>query len=118
MNILDAYKASNCGKIRRSSWFKVDHIQHDHDVVPLGQILKDDWEPINESLTFKIIREECVAGETLLVDIHERSRLYLGFDRIGDRLITDQDNLHGCVCWPEKEIKGWKIGGKFTRSEE
>ena len=115
MNILEAFKASNCGKIRRP----IGHGGFSYDLgkadqIQLYQIFHEDWEPINEPLTFDRIRKNCVAGETLLVSREEKQRLYLGFDRCGRHLITDQFDSDGCRSWRESQIKDWKIGGKWV----
>ena len=72
----------------------------------------------NEHLTFDRIRRECVTGETLLIDQYDSVRLFLGFDRCGMHLITDQLDGIGSSAWYEKQIKDWKIGGKHDRSRD
>ena len=58
------------------------------------------------SLTFKIIKEKCIPGETLLVDPSGCDRLYLGFTR-GDLLITDCFQSDGATEWYEEHIYDW-----------
>lgn len=114
MNILEAFKLSNCGKVRRTDWNSDYTIFLGDTSVYVRDILADDWQPVNEGLTFERIRKECVAGETLLTDGNER--LYLGFNRKG-QLVTDSAGGDLCVWWTEATIKNWRIGRKWERGE-
>jgi hypothetical protein len=60
-------------------------------------------------LTFKEIREKCKSGEHLLVDYKVMKRLFLGFDREGKKIITDQFDGKGATSFHEYEIENWKI---------
>ena len=79
--------------------------------IEIKQALTDDWEPVNEPLTFDIIRRKCVAGETLLIDEMGVERLYIGFNRVGS-LVTDREDKGFSNHWRKEEIEKWRIGGK------
>lgn len=115
MNILEAFKASNCGKIRRPHFDKGSYVS-EYEEISLKSALCDDWQPVNEPLTFERIRKECVTGETLLVDMAGDKRLYLGFSRKG-QLVTDQYNGLNSLSLKEDDIKNWRISGKWVRGE-
>ena len=120
MNILDAFKASNCGKIRINA-DKCDEMILDRLFinfhVGLCLLFREDWEPIIEPLSFERIRENCVTGETLLTDQYGFNRLYLGFNRRG-YLVTDHREGDGCSQYTQDQIKDWRIGGKWVRDEK
>ena len=114
MNIIEAFKASNCGKVIRNGWLYPVRVL---DNVSVSSALADDWEPVNDPLTFGRIRKECVAGKTLLISEDGNQRLYLGFTRKG-RLVTDYWTGETSVLWEECNIKDWRIGGEWSGNKE
>ena len=117
MNIIEAFKASNCGKARRRVWLDGETVGLKYDAIFAREVLEDDWEPAYEQLTFERIKKECVAGKTLLTDAIGNERLYLGFNR--ERyLVTDYLTGDGCKLWIECEIKNWRIGGEWEDSND
>ena len=113
MKINEAAKKSN--KIRRASWNENFYIDlGTKALLAADEILKEDWEPIVEPLTFERIKKECVAGESLLVDEDGGTRLYLGFNRKGT-LVTDLYNGDKSIHWSRIDIKNWKISGEKWR---
>ena len=107
MKIQEAAEKSN--KIRRTEWIEGEYIDLESDnTLFASEILKEDWEPFIQPLTFEKIKRECVAGESLLVDEDGDARLYLGFNRNGT-LVTDfRDGTCG-IHWSRPQIKDWKI---------
>ena len=120
MNILEAFKSSNCGKVKINSG-DCDEMILDrkfiNNHVGLCLLFREDWEPVNDPLTFERIRKECVTGETLLIDKSGDQRLYLGFNRKAE-LVTDYVNIDGAQVWGEHSIENWRIGGKWEQPND
>ena len=108
MKIQEAAEKSD--KVRRLEWNEGEymHLKSDNTLLFVNEILKEDWEPIVEPLTFERIKKECVVGESLLVDEDGRTRLYLGFNREG-QLVTDYSGGDSSIEWSQLNIEDWKI---------
>ena len=113
MNILEAFEKSNKIDNRpRDITLEVGEcgllsVHYDRGL-KINDIRSNDWLPIIEPLTFEKIKAECVAGESLLVDVRGGYRIYLGFNRYG-HLVTDMRGTPNILTWSEPQIENWKI---------
>lgn len=58
-------------------------------------------------LTFKEIKEKCVAGESVLICENNYERTYFGISSDGRVVVYVEE--FGASSWSESEIKHWKI---------
>ena len=62
-----------------------------------------------KKLTFDYIKKNCKSGEHLLVDNKGKKRLYLGFDRDNECVVTDGAHRVGAGYWFESDIASWIV---------
>ena len=119
MNILEAFKASNCEKAKCLKTGKTYSLNGVYEL-RLKYIAENNFEPVNETLTFECIRKECVAGKTLLINSSNTKHLFCGWDHLGRILLQYLKDDGFCPKpqpYHEAGIKDWRIGGKFERVE-